>query len=57
MSKPTISLIVVINGPDAIAGSSFSLLMSNGMVDPMTAETPNVHRIEKPTINANIKFP
>lgn len=31
-------------GPGAIAGSSFILLISNGTVDPMTAEIPNVYR-------------
>src|SRR5690625_2069831 len=49
--------MVVINGPDAIAGSSFSLLMIKGTVDPITVETLNVIRRETPTINANIQFP
>ncbi len=57
MSKPTISLTVVMNGPDAMAGSSFNLLIMSGIVEPMTAEMPNVQRIEIPTIMANIQFP
>src|SRR5699024_12085389 len=49
--------MVVINGHDAIAGSSFSLLMIKGTVDPITVETLNVIRRETPTINANIQLP
>ena len=57
MSNPTISLTVVMNGPEAMAGSSFSLLMSSGIVEPITAEIPNVQRIETPTMKANIQSP
>src|SRR5690625_3480631 len=57
MSSPIISFNVVIKGPDAIAGSSFNLLINNGTVDPITVETLNVQRIETPTIKASTQFP
>lgn len=57
MSSPIISLSVVINGPEAIAGSNFNLLINNGITEPITAEIANVHRIETPTIKPNIQFP
>lgn len=50
------SLIVVMNGPDAIAGSNFNLLMSNGKTAPITAEMLKVNIIEIPTIRPSIQF-
>ena len=39
MTTPTRSLIVVINGPDATAGSMFILLKKRGTIVPINPET------------------
>ena len=43
------SLIVVMNGPDATAGSIFILSMKIGMTEPDKVATVNVAKMEIPT--------
>lgn len=57
ITNPNISLIVVINGPDAIAGSNLSLLIINGTIKPTAVEIVKVHKIDTPTMSANTQFP
>ena len=51
------SLIVVIKGPDATAGSIFSLLIISGTVAPTIVEILNVKNRDTPTMPANQKLP
>ena len=44
---PAISLVIVTNGPELIAGSTFIFRKRIGAVDPMTAETHTDSTIPK----------
>src|SRR5699024_12458179 len=55
--NPIISFNVVINGPEAIAGSILSLLMIKGITAPIKAEIISVQRMETPTIITRIPLP
>ena len=49
---PTISLVVVIKGPVAKAGSIFILLSIIGIVEPTVAAKQTTINREKPALNA-----
>ena len=44
------------NGPEAMAGSMFNLLMKIGITAPTTVDRLKVINNENPIINANIQF-
>ena len=52
MAIPIISLVVVINGPVAKAGSIFILFRIIGIVDPTVAAKQTTINNEKPELNA-----
>ena len=57
MIKAKVSLIVVIKGPDATAGSIPILSNSVGMIEPMTVDKLNVTSKEEPIITESMTFP
>ena len=57
ISNDKISLIVVIKGPEATAGSTLNLLRIKGITVPAIVPIISVATKEEPTTNPSVKLP